>query len=98
MTTCLRSSCTSFSHKKQKKAKSNANGIAAPATKCSHLLSVVMHPRIACVMAIFRQLLQPCPTRRTMHETFTVWNPAYDFVRSEERRVGKEGRSTWSPY
>src|ERR1035441_2111108 len=56
MTTCLRSSCTSFSHKKQKKAKSNANGIAAPATKCSHLLSVVMHPRIACVMGIYRQL------------------------------------------
>src|SRR6266511_6359518 len=28
----------------------------------------------------------------------TVWNPVPPVVRSEERRVGKECRSRWSPY
>ena len=26
------------------------------------------------------------------------WHPEVEFVRSEERRVGKECRSRWSPY
>src|SRR5574343_1688252 len=30
--------------------------------------------------------------------TFTVNNTVNNFVRSEERRVGKECRSRWSPY
>src|SRR3989454_9518701 len=49
------------------------------------------------------------PTDRTVTElsTLTVTNTASDadlpantltFSRSEERRVGKEGRSRWSPY
>ena len=28
----------------------------------------------------------------------TEWGKKYDYARSEERRVGKECRSRWSPY
>src|SRR5260370_24932387 len=45
-------------------------------------------------LKILEGLRQACPQTRvlvlTMHE-----DPSY---RSEERRVGKEGRSRWSPY
>ena len=30
--------------------------------------------------------------------TFRITHPKQDIIRSEERRVGKECRSRWSPY
>ena len=43
--------------------------------------------------SLFAQQLRACKTSLEVQKTF-----AYPQLRSEERRVGKECRSRWSPY
>src|SRR5258705_10903285 len=62
-----------------------------------------------CLPALCRlaQAVHPrnSPGRRDLHRRFPArgsrlarWLPRRDALRSEERRVGEEGRSRWAPY
>jgi len=46
-----------------------------------------------------RDMVDPAPSGDAASALGLLWDPKYqDLVRSEERRVGKECRSRWSPY
>src|SRR5256885_3608071 len=52
-----------------------------------------------CALPIFCAPRAPSASRFPSARTFaTIWSAARRVIRSEERRVGKECRSRWSPY
>ena len=67
-------------------------------------ISLVVLPAITIALEILPLgavcIFAPSPTER-VKETFSYFSPipfGYANFRSEERRVGKECRSRWSPY
>src|ERR1039457_4808289 len=45
-----------------------------------------------------RQLPRPCGDASAICSPASSWQPRFSLMRSEERRIGKECRSRWSPY
>src|ERR1035441_6244831 len=72
-------------------------------TKPVHTSTLSAHESELAPRAVRHQVVRPpfcgpvAVSRKGTYWRFLVWfGPAVD--RSEERRVGKEGRSRWSPY
>ena len=65
-------------------------------TRLSRAVSVVLHPLVMPLYVIL--LLVAGPTQLSYFPASVKFYLLWVTVRSEERRVGKECRSRWSPY